>query len=168
MWVNPVTFPAECFAVFETIFSLPWFWTFLLKRGSNLFFYLLILVGSSHQRLTIQKYLNERLFFWVKSKRELVEAWGNADQAWLVLLPQKVVRTSVDSLHLPRHLVFVVKVTRFPDPPTDTVLGAKRLINKSLFVEWLLQFIISNTFFYLCLNQRESLVHIWHIDFLIE
>ena len=87
-----------------------------------------ILFAGRHQGLSIQKDLNQWFFFGIEPKGKLVESRRHTDDATLVLFPQEVVRACIDGLHLPWHLVLVVKVTALPDPAAHAILGAKGLV----------------------------------------
>ena len=80
-------------------------------------------LARGHEGLSIEEHLDKWLFLGVESEDQLIKSRGNADDATLILLPQEVVRTSVDGLYFPRYLVLVIEVSRFPDPTADAILS---------------------------------------------
>ena len=67
---------------------------------------------DTHQWLTIQMNLHNRLFLRIKSERELIKSGCNSNDACLTLLPEEIVGTSVKCLYFPRdHIIGSLHLT---------------------------------------------------------
>ena len=98
-------------------------------------FDLLLLTANTHCDLIVDQDTDHGSSLRVESEAEGVETWCVHDNHGSILLPEEVVRAGVDRLHLPRHHIQVLKISRLPDPASHAVFCAKSLIDQGLVVE---------------------------------
>ena len=71
-------------------------------------------------------------------------------------------------MNFPRYLVLVIEVAAFPNPPANAILCAKGFVNQGLLVQGFLKVFISYAALYFSLYQLEGLIHVTHVDLLVQ
>ena len=93
-----------------------------------------------------------RFFFGIKPESNLLKTWSHTNDATLILLPEEVVRTSIDCLDFPRNLILVEQIAALPNPAANTVFCTQGFVDEGLLIECFLQVLVPDTFFNFALD----------------
>lgn len=90
----------------------------------------------------------------VRKETYLIKSWSNCDHASLAVLPEIIIRTSIDCLDLPRNAI-VLQLSWFPDPSPNTVFSTESFIYQCLFIHWKLHLFHIHLFMDFVLNMLQ-------------